>query len=111
MLDMMKMLGRMKEFQARLQQAQNNLVNLKATGEAGGGMVRATVNGKKQLLKIEIDASLLKPEDQTVTQDLVVAAVNKALEEAELLAREELRKSTEGLLPDIPGLDLGNMMR
>jgi hypothetical protein len=43
-------------------------------------------------------------------QDLIVAAVNKASEEAELLAREELRKSTEGLLPNIPGMDLGSMM-
>lgn len=111
MLDMMKMMGRMKELQARLQQAQSNLVNIKATGEAGGGMVKATVNGKKQLMRVEIDDALMKPSDRTVVQDLVVAAVNKAMEEAEQLAREELRKSTEGLLPDIPGLDLGSMMR
>jgi DNA-binding YbaB/EbfC family protein len=111
MLDMMKMLGRMKEVQSRLQQAQNNLVHLKATGESGGGMVKATANGKKQLLQIEIDTTLLKAEDQTILQDLIVAAVNKALDEAEQLAREELRKSTEGLLPDIPGLDLNNLMR
>jgi len=105
------MLGRMKEVQARLQQAQNNLIHLKATGESGGGMVKATANGKKQLLQIEIDTTLLKAEDQTILQDLIVAAVNKALDEAEQLAREELRKSTEGLLPDIPGLDLNNLMR
>lgn len=111
MLDMMKMMGRMKELQARLQQAQNNLVNIKATGEAGGGMVKATVNGKKQVISIEIDEALMKPTDRTVVQDLVVAAVNKAMEDVEQLAREELRKSTEGLLPDIPGLDLGSMMR
>lgn len=111
MLDMMKMLGRMKEVQARLQQAQNNLVNIKTTGESGGGMVKATVNGKKQVLMLEIDETLLKPEDRTVLQDLVVAAVNKALEQAEELARDELRKSTEGLLPDLPGLDLGSLMR
>lgn len=107
----MKMLGRMKEVQARLQQAQNNLIHLKATGESGGGMVKATANGKKQLLQIEIDTTLLKAEDRTILQDLIVAAVNKALDEAEQLAREELRKSTEGLLPDIPGLDLNNLMR
>jgi DNA-binding YbaB/EbfC family protein len=111
MLDMMKMMGRMKELQARLQQAQKNLINIKATGEAGGGMVKATVNGKKQLLSVEIDDALMKPSDRTVLQDLVVAAVNKAMEDAELLAKEELRKSTEGILPDIPGLDLGSMMR
>ncbi len=111
MLDMMKMLGRMKEVQARLQAAQNNLVNIKTTGESGGGMVKATVNGKKQVLVLEIDETLMKPEDRSILQDLVVAAVNKALEQAEELARDELRKSTEGLLPDLPGLDLQNLMR
>jgi DNA-binding YbaB/EbfC family protein len=111
MLDMMKMMGRMKELQARLLQAQNNLVHVRATAESGGGLVKATVNGKKQVIAVEIDKSLLKPEDQIIVQDLVVAAVNKASEEAEVLAREELRKSTEGLLPDIPGLDLGNIIR
>lgn len=111
MFDMIGMMGKVKEVQARLKEAQDNLVNLKATGESGGGMVKATVNGKKQVLSVEIDPSLLKREDQVIVQDLVVAAVNKASSEAEVLAKEELRKSTEGILPNIPGLDLSNFMR
>jgi nucleoid-associated protein EbfC len=110
MFDRMKMMGRMKEVQARLKEAQDNLVNVKADGESGAGMVKATVNGKKQLISIDIDPSLLKAEDKTILQDLVVAAVNKATEEAEILAKEELRKSTDGLIPNIPGLDLSGMM-
>ena len=43
-------------------------------------------------------------------QDLVVAAVNKAMEEADIAAKEELKKATEGLLPNIPGMDLSNLM-
>lgn len=111
MFDMMGMMGKVKEVQARLKEAQDNLVNLKTTGESGGGMVKVTVNGKKQLLSIEIDPSLLKKEDQGILQDLIVAAVNKASDEAEVMAKEELRKSTEGILPNIPGLDLSNLMR
>ena len=107
---MMKMMGKMKEVQARIKEAQDNLVNIKATGESGGGMVKATVNGKRQVVGLEIDPTLLKPEDITVVQDLVIAAVNKATEEAELLAKEKLRRKTEGLLPNIPGMDLGGMM-
>jgi hypothetical protein len=110
MFDMMKMMGKMKEVQARIKEAQDNLVNVTASGESGGGMVKAVVNGKKQLIRLEIDPTLIKPEDQAIMQDLIVAAVNKASEEAELIAREELRKSTEGLLPNIPGMDLGSMM-
>lgn len=110
MFDMMKMMGKMKEVQTRLKEAQENLGKLHAQGESGAGMVKATVNGKKQLIKIEIDPSLLKREDQTIVQDLIVAAVNKAQEEADVLAKEEMRKSTDGLIPNIPGFDLSGMM-
>lgn len=110
MFDMMKMMGKMKEVQARIKEAQDNLVNVTATGESGGGMVKATANGKRQLIALEIDPVLLKGDDKVVLQDLVVAAVNKAMEDVEIQAREELRKKTEGLLPNIPGLDLGGMM-
>jgi len=109
MFDMMKMMGKMKEVQARVKEAQDNLVRVVAHGESGAGLVKATVNGKKQLT-IDIDPSLLKDDDKIILQDLIVAAVNKANEEAEVLAKEELRKSTEGLLPNIPGLDLSGMM-
>jgi DNA-binding YbaB/EbfC family protein len=110
MFDMMKMMGKMKEVQARMKQAQDNLANLRASGESGGGMVKATVNGKRQLVALDIDPTLLKAEDKIVVQDLVVAAVNKASDEVDILAKEEMRKSTEGLLPNIPGLDLSGMM-
>jgi len=110
MFDMMKMMGKMKEVQARMKEAQDNLVKVQAQGESGAGMVKATVNGKKQLVAIDVDPSLLKTDDKIILQDLIVAAVNKANEEADVLAKEEIRKSTEGLLPNIPGLDLSSMM-
>jgi DNA-binding YbaB/EbfC family protein len=110
MFDMMKMMGKMKEVQARMKEAQDNLVNVRAHGESGAGMVKATVNGKKQLVSLDIDPSLLKGDDKVIVQDLIVAAVNKASEEAEILTKEEMRKSTEGLLPNIPGLDLSGLM-
>ena len=72
-------------------------------------MVKAVVNGKKKLISIELEESLIKPEDREMLQDLIVAAVNKAIEEVELKANEEMRKSTEGMMPNIPGLDLSKM--
>ena len=110
MFDLMKMMGKMKEVQARLKEAQDNLALLKINGESGGGMVKATVNGKRQLISLDIDPSILKAEDKILIQDLVIAAVNKASEEAETTAREQLKKSTEGLLPNIPGMDLSSLM-
>ncbi len=110
MLDMMKMMGKVKEMQARLKEAQDSLDKITATGEAGAGMVKAEVNGKKKLLSVDIDPAILTSNDKVVVQDLVVAAVNKAMEEADIKAKEELKKSTDGLLPNIPGLDLSGMM-
>jgi len=110
MFDMMKMMGKMKEVQARIKEAQENLVNISASGESGGGMVKAIVNGKKQLIALDIDPTILKADDKVLIQDLVVAAVNKALVEVDGLAKEEMRKSTEGLIPNIPGIDLGSLM-
>ena len=109
MFDMMKMMGKMKEVQTKLKEAQDKLVDITVTGEAGAGMVKATANGKRQLVKLEIDKDLVKPEDFDMMSDLIVAATNKALEEAEIVAREEIRKSTEGVMPNIPGLDLGGL--
>lgn len=110
MFDMMKMMGKMKEVQVRIKEAQDALVKVKASGESGGGMVKAIVNGKKQLIALEIDPAIMKVEDKVLVQDLVVAAVNKASEEVEVLAKEELKKATEGLLPNIPGMDLSSLM-
>ena len=110
MFDMMKMMGKMKEVQARMKEAQDNLVNISAHGESGGGMVKATVNGKKQLIMLDIDPTILKADDKIIIQDLVVAAVNKASAEVEILAKEEMRKSTDGLIPNIPGMDLSSLL-
>jgi nucleoid-associated protein EbfC len=110
MFDMMKMMGKMKEVQAKMKEAQDNLVRVHATGESGGGMVKATVNGKKQVISIDIDASILKMDDKVLVQDLVVAAVNKANEEVEVIAKDEIKKATEGLIPNIPGMDLSSLM-
>lgn len=110
MFDMMKMMGKMKEVQAKIKEAQDNLVRVQATGEAGGGMVRVVVNGKKQVISIDIDPTIMRADDKVLVQDLVVAAVNKANDEVEVAAKEEMKKATDGLLPNIPGMDLSSLM-
>jgi len=110
MFDMMKMMGKMKEVQAKIKEAQDNLVRVQATGEAGGGMVRVVVNGKKQVISLDIDPTIMRADDKILVQDLVVAAVNKANEEVEVAAKEEMKKATDGLLPNIPGMDLSSLM-
>jgi len=110
MFDMMKMMGKVKEMQAKMKEAQDKLEFIEETGEAGAGMVKATVNGKKQVLSIDIDESLMSKDDKEMAQDLTVAAINNALDKVEIRAKEEIKKNTEGILPNIPGMDFGSML-
>lgn len=109
--NMMDMFGKVKEFQSRMKEAQDSLSTITAEGESGAGLVKVQVSGAKQVLRLTVDPDLMKSaDDREMLQDLIVAAVNKALENVEPKIREHLKKSTEGLLPNIPGLDLGGLM-
>jgi hypothetical protein len=78
-------------------------------GDAGGGMVKVTANGKQRIIKVKIEKEVVNPDDVELLEDLVVAATNKALEEAGKLAQDEMSKATSGMLPNIPGLSLPGM--
>ena len=78
---------------------------LRAEGIAGGGMVKAEVNGKMQLLRLTIDPSLIDPADPEVLEDLVVLAVQEAQKKAAEAAKAKFQEAAGGLpLPPIPGL-------
>lgn len=112
-MNMMDMFGKMKEVQSRMKDAQETLSTVVEIGESGAGMVKVTVNGLKNVLKIEIDPDLIKSSndaDREMLQDLIVAATNKAMANVDTKAREHLRQATEGLLPNIPGLNLDGLM-
>lgn len=109
MFDMFSMMGKLKEVQAKMKEAQDNLQFITVTAESGAGLVKAKVNGQRKLISLEIDDSLLNKEDKEMISDLVVAAVNKAMDEAGEKAKDEMKRQTEGLLPNIPGLDLNNL--
>lgn len=110
MFDMMKMMGKLREVQENVKKAQEGLKDISVTGESGAGMVKATVNGNREIINLDIDESIISREDREMMKDLVIAAINKALKEAEAAGREHMKKATEGMLPNIPGLDLNNMM-
>jgi len=110
MVNMMDLFGKLKEVQSKMKEAQEKLAQISVEGESGAGMVKAVVNGQKQLLELKIDDDLVKPEDKEMMKDLIIAAVNKAMTEADIIAKEEVRKSAGGVLPNIPGLDLGGLV-
>jgi nucleoid-associated protein EbfC len=110
MFDLNNILGKAKEMQGKMKEAQERLVHVKSSAEAGAGLVKATVNGKKQVVDLEIDNDLLKPQDKEMLQDLVIAAINKALQDVEEKSKAELQKATQDILPNIPGFDWNNFV-
>lgn len=88
--------------QERLQKVQEDAAARTVEAAAGGGMVRATVNGRLELLRVQIDPAALQGGDIEMLQDLVVAAVNQALRSAQQQMADEMSKLTGGL--KLPGL-------
>ena len=105
----MKNLGQMMKqaqaMQAKMAEMQEKLGQMEVTGQSGGGMVTATLNGKSELRGLKIDPSLIDPNDVEVMEDLIVAAVNDAKAKVEARVAEEMKQVTGGLdLP--PGMKL-----
>ena len=93
----------------KVQQMQEDMQNKQAELEAaeyevtsGGGMVKITISGTKEIKSLKIDPSVVYPEDIEMLEDLIVAAVNEAVSKVESTAEEEMAKITSGL--NIPGL-------
>jgi nucleoid-associated protein EbfC len=101
-MNQMKMLQQVQKMQARIAKVQEQLEQEQVEASAGGGAVTAVVNGQQRLLSVTIDPDLAS-EDVEMLQDLVVAAVNEAMEKAKDLAGSRMQEVTAGLgLP--PGL-------
>lgn len=90
------MMSQLKQAGEKMQDVQKQLEKITAEGEAGGGMVKAVVNGKQKLLSVKIDPEIM--DDPEMVQDLVIAAVNSALEKVLKLAQEEMSRAAGGML-------------
>lgn len=97
---MMKQVQKMQADMARLQEELNTKL---VEASAGGGAVKVTANGKKEIVELTISPEAVDPEDVEMLQDLILGAVNEALRKVEDMLGEEMQKITGGLnLP--PGL-------
>jgi len=98
------MFEKLQGVQQQLAKVQEELGSMTVTAESGGGMVKVTANGKQQILSITIDKEVIDPLEQEMLSDLIVAAVNRALERSRELSESKMAEATRGFLPNIPGL-------
>jgi len=105
MKDLMGVMQQVGEMQARMQKMQEELGALEIEGQAGGGLVKATLSGKGEMKRIAIDPSLMKPHEAEILEDLVVAAAQDAKAKLDVELQAKMQEMAGGL-PLPPGLKL-----
>lgn len=98
--DMMK---QAQEVQQKVQDMQEEVARMEVKGEAGAGMVKVVMNGRHDVVRVEIDPMVMS-EEKTLLEDLLAAAVNDAVRKVETTTREKMSSLTGGF--DIPGFKM-----
>jgi DNA-binding YbaB/EbfC family protein len=97
-----QMMKQAQQLQKKMMQMQAELGNRTVSAQAGGGMVEAIANGRQELVSLRIDPEVVSTEDVDMLQDLILAAVNEALNKSREMVAQEMSKLTGGL--QIPGI-------
>jgi DNA-binding YbaB/EbfC family protein len=105
MADFLGLMKQAAELKTKMEAMQAELEQIEVEGTAGGGMVRVKLTAKGELKTVTLDASLMKPEEKEIAEDLIVAAHAEARRKAEALLQERMKNLTGGL-PLPPGLKL-----
>ena len=105
MPNMGKLMKQAQQLQSKMTKMQEELSEKTIEASAGGGMVVAVANGKQELVCIRIEKEVIDPDDAEMLHDLIMAAVNDALNRAKEMMNEEMGKLTQGMnIPGMPGL-------
>ena len=94
--DLKKLMEQAQVMQKNMQNAQQELAQMTVTGEAGGGLVKVTLNGRHEAKKVHIDFTLMD-EDKEVLEDLVAAAINDAVHRVDKESQKKIANLTAGL--------------
>ncbi len=105
MKDLMGLMGKAKEMQAKFQTMQEEIARIEASGQSGGGLVNVTLSGKGEMKSLKIDPSLFKEDDVEILEDLILAAHADAKGKVEAVMQQKTQELTAGL-PIPPGFKL-----
>ena len=102
--NMNKMMNEVQKMQAEMAKIQKALEEQSYEATSGGGVVKVIVNGKNEMLDIQINPEVLDPDDVEMLQDLILAATNEALKKAQETMSTEMNKLTGNMkIPGMPG--------
>ena len=103
--NMSKILKQAQDVQKQIENVQNELDDLHIYGESGGGMVKATVNGKMEVLDLSLQDDILD-EEKEIIEDLIISAINNAMTKAQEESQNRMNSVTGGMLGNmkIPGM-------
>lgn len=96
------LMKQVQDVQAKMAEVEEELAKISVEGSAGGGMVTVIANGKQDILSIQIEPDVFTADERDMVQDMIVAAVNQALETSRELRVEKFSQLTGGL--KIPGI-------
>jgi DNA-binding YbaB/EbfC family protein len=96
-MNMNNLMKQYQKMQRKLEETQEELSKKEYSAEAGGGAVKVTVSGEKKLTKVTLDPSAVDPEDVETLEDMIMIAVNQALQDIETDSQNSMGKLTGGL--------------
>ena len=99
-----QLLKQAQNMQKKMQKAQAEMEHQEFEGQSGGGMVTAILNGSGKMIKLNIDPSIITPDDKEMLEDLVITAINDANSKREDVANNNLSDTFGGKLP--PGIKI-----
>ena len=105
MVNFGNMMKQAQQLQKKMAEVQEKLNSIEVEGVSGGGLVKVTATAKGEIKKINLDESILNPNEREITEDLIIAAINDARKKGEEASQEEMKNITGGL-PLPPGMKL-----
>ena len=100
--NMKKIMKQAKDMQNKMLETQKELESMEVEGSSGGGAVKAVINGKKEILSIDIDSDLLS-DDKEILEDLIITCINQAQSKVDEISKDKMGSISGGLPSGFPG--------
>jgi len=101
---MFDMFGKISEMKEKMETVKKSLDAVDVTGQSPNGKIKIKMNANKVVKSIDIEQELLVADNAEELEDLLIVAINRAIENAEATAQEKIKSAPAGMLPNIPGL-------